>query len=176
MADQKTDDLAALRAQVEAEEAEADSALSPEDAERAELAQRSVAARERTRSKKGQIRTALMLARLDAARKVANGAYVVEILDAEAQTDGAGAYLVRSPDRASWNELREAIQRAGSDADKIERAYRNLSNKCMIYPKLGADVSGEEMSERYDKYTSLATSIGDFAGTLGGVAAGQRKR
>lgn len=175
MADEKMD-LAALRARVDAEEADAEAALTKDESEYAELSARLDAARERKKSKLAQLAMARMIERQEVARNEANSAFVIEILDADEKAPGAGLYLVRSPDRASWNELRNAVERANRDNDKIERAYRNLANKCIVYPRLGADVSGEEMSERYDKYTALATAIGDFAGTLGGVAAGARKR
>lgn len=176
MADEKKDALAALRAQVETEEADAANALSKDEAEFAELSQRLDAARAAKRSKLGQLRHAKLMDRLTAAKEAASGAYVLDILDAEDQTDGAGSYLVRSPDRQTWKEFKEAVNRSNNDTDKVDRAYRNIANKCIVWPKVGVDVTGEDMSDRYDRYSSLAQVIGDFAGKLGALAAGDRKR
>jgi len=175
MADQKTD-LAALRAKVEAAEADAETALSDDDAAFTDLTQRLEAANEKIKSKTEQHAMARMTQRLDEARVAANGAYVVGLLNADDKTDGAGKFIVRSPTSQGWKSFMEIAVRAKGDAEKSDRAHRNFSTSVILHPKPGADLTMEELTERYDKYPGLAASIADFSGDLGAVAAGARKR
>lgn len=176
MADQKTDALAALRTRVAAAEAAAEAALSTDDAEYADLLQREDAANERKRAALEGFAMAKMLDRLTVERAATNGAFGLDILNADEKTSGAGKYIIRSPTSASWKNFRELITRAKGDMGKADLAHRNFATECIVYPKIGTDLDMSDLADRYDRFAGLAGSIADFAGDLGAVAAGARKR
>ncbi len=159
--------LAALRARVEAAETAAREAI--EDGEERALLEREEVA-------KLAIRRGTMVRMVDHHRKVAeaDGSFVVGPFDMEAETPGAGLYVLRSPAKAAWKDFQSAVAEAGADGEKIERAYNNLAAACILWSDAPA---GEDAWLKHRaKYVVLVQAIGDAAGRLGGAADRARKR
>jgi hypothetical protein len=91
----------------------------------------------------------------------------------EAETPGAGLYVLRSPERAAWKDFQAACAEAGGDSEKVDRAYGNLAGKCILWTDAP---EGEAWAKHKDKYPVLVQAIGDEAGRLGGAADRARKR
>ena len=160
--------LEALRKQVEAEEAQA--RVTAEEAEERALMDRLSAARLANRR-------ATMMRMVDHHRGVSDASgspFVVDHFDMEAETPGAGLYVLRSPDRSWWKDFQAAVAEAGGDSEKIDRAYNNLADKCILWTDAPRD--GDAWTKHREKYVVLVQAIGDAAGRLGGAADRARKR
>ncbi len=166
--------LAALLAQAEAAEAEADAAVSPEDAEEHAAIERIEAAKRRGEEALATKRRATLAQHVDRLRKAANGAYVVDPYDANETAPGAGCYVIRSPSRDVLKTFREACEQSNGNTDKIDRAYGNYVAAVILWTD--APEGADEWAAHKSKYPGLMISIGDASGRLGGVAAQARKR
>lgn len=169
--------LAALMAQAEAEEAAADAAVTPEDAEEAAAVERIEAARRRKEEALAGVRRAALAQQTERLRKVAataNPSYVVEPFDANETAPGAGCFVVRSVSPKVWQTFTEAVGQAGESAEKVQRAYLNLADACILWTDVPD--GDEAWTAHRAKYPVLVQSIGDMCGRLGGVAAQARKR
>lgn len=165
--------LARLEAETAALEAEAAAVVTPEDVAEHAALERLAAARRRKEDAVRAKQRADLIMQTERLRKSANGAYVVEPLDMEETAPGAGVYVIRSPSRDVLKKFRDACDAANGDNDKIDRAYVNLAGHVILWPE---SPSSEAWVAHREKYPSLAMSIGDAAGRLGGVAATARKR
>jgi hypothetical protein len=160
--------IEALRKQVEAEEAQ--SRVAAEEAEERALNERLAAA-------KLANRRSVMHRMVDHFRKAAelDGSYIVDSFDMETETPGAGLYVIRSPEKGTtWKDFQAAIAEAGSDSEKVDRAYNNLASKCILWTD--APSEGDAWTKHKEKYAVLVQAIGDAAGRLGGAADRARKR
>ena len=154
--------------------AEAEAALSPEEAETAAAIQRIEAARRKRDDALLLKRRTVLAQQVDRLRKAANGAYVVEPFDMEDKTPGAGMYVLRSPSRDAWKKSQDAFSASNGDGAKIERAYVNLAAACILWSD--APDGADEWAAHREKYPGLVVAIGDAAGALGGAADRARKR
>lgn len=166
--------LAALLAQAVEAEAEADSAVTPEDAEEAAAVERIEGARRRRAEALATVRRATLAQHVERLRKVANSAYVVDPFDMEETAPGAGSYVLRSPSRDVLKVFREACEQSNGNQAAVDRAYTNLCAKVILWTD--APEESDAWVAHCAKYPALIISIGDAAGRLGGVAAQARKR
>jgi hypothetical protein len=157
--------LAVLRAQVEAAEAQAQ-ATAEEAEERALI--------DRLETAQLAVRRGAMMRMVDHHRAIAeqDGSYIVAPFDCEADTPGAGLYVLRSPAKPVWKDFQAAVAEAGGDSEKVDRAYNNLAGKCILW----SDPPAESWDAQRAKYAVLVQAIGDAAGRLGGAADRARKR
>ncbi len=172
----RTAKLARLRAEAEAAEAEAETAVSPEDAEEHALIERAEQARQKRRATLASKRSAELAQLVAQYKTAARGAYAVGSIDLEEQSEGAGAYVVRSPAKDKWTAFQEACAQANGATEKTERAYNNLASACVLWPEAKGDDAYAAWNALKAKFPALTQSLGDYAATLGGIAATARKR